>query len=180
MRKRINKYNQFINEKLSSDELNRILDKISEFGIDSLSNHERTLLDSHSDDTINVDVEVEEHINRYGIAKEIPKRVSLHVDDSDLEMNIGRYVRFKKQDNGRKLGLFVQEGMLYEIVSIQKHWGYVDGKYVSNKIGYRLAEIGKDNDFGRVGDVDEVEFVNISEEDAIINNKEIYTRLGLD
>ena len=67
--------------------------------------------------------------------------------------------------------------MIYETVAIQKHWGYVDGKYVSDKIGYRIAQVGYDNDFGRVGDVDEIKFVNISEEEAIKINTDINNKL---
>lgn len=61
--------------------------------------------------------------------------------------------------------------MVYEIIDVQKHWGYVDGHYTSNKIGYRIAEVGYDNDFGRVGDVDDIEFVNMTEDEAIAINK---------
>lgn len=64
-------------------------------------------------------------------------------------------------------------GMIYEIIAIQKHWGYINGKYVPDKIGYRIAKVGNNNDFGRVGDVDEVEFVNMPEEHVIIINKKI-------
>ena len=54
---------------------------------------------------------------------------------------------------------------------------YVDGKYVPDKVGYRIAQVGYDNDFGRVGDVDEIKFVNISEEDAIKINTDINNKL---
>ena len=67
--------------------------------------------------------------------------------------------------------------MIYEIVAIQKHWGYVDGKYVPDKVGYRIAQVGYDNDFGRVGDVDEIKFVNISEDEAIKINTDINNKL---
>ena len=54
---------------------------------------------------------------------------------------------------------------------------YVDGKYVPDKVGYRITQVGYDNDFGRVGDVDEIKFVNISEEDAIKINTDINNKL---
>jgi hypothetical protein len=41
---RVKNWKQFLNENLSEYQLNNILDKIHEFGIDSLSNHEKTLL----------------------------------------------------------------------------------------------------------------------------------------
>ena len=53
-----------------------------------------------------------------------------------------------------------------------------DGVYVPNKVGYRLAEVGYDNDFGRVGDIDKIEFVNISEYEAIVINKKINKKLN--
>jgi hypothetical protein len=48
---------------------------------------------------------------------------------------------------------------------------------VSNKIGYRIAEVGEERDFGRVGDVDEIEFVNITEDEAININQKIRSDL---
>lgn len=46
---------EYLNENLSQDQLNDILDKISEFGIDSLSNYEMKLLKSFSDKSIDVE-----------------------------------------------------------------------------------------------------------------------------
>lgn len=162
-------------ESLSQDDLNDILDKISKFGIDSLSQHEKILLKSFSDESIDVKDEIQKHINRYKTAKNVIEQVPLRVNDSELEKDIGRYIKFKyDKDNG----LFANMGMVYEIVAIQKHWGYIDGKYVPHKIGYRIAEVGKENDFGRVGDVDKVEFVNITEQEAIDINKEIHEKLS--
>jgi len=178
MREQINKvknWKQFLNENLSGYQLNIILDKISEFGIDSLSNHEKTLLKSYSDKSIDVKKEIEKHINKYQTSKNIIKTIPLQVDDEEFNKNIGRYVKFKKQKEWRKLGLLVNMGMIFEIVDVQKHWGYVDGKYIPNKIGYRIAEVGEERDFGRVGDIDEIEFVNITENEAININKEIHS-----
>ena len=172
---RVKNFGKFLKEDLSEDQLNTILDKISKSGLESLSNHEKTLLKSYSDKSIDVENEIQKHINKYQIAKNIIKTIPLHVDDDELEKNIGRYVKFKKQKEWRKLGLLVNMGMIFEIVAIQKHWGYVDGEYIPNKIGYRVAEVGNERDFGRVGDVDEIEFVNITEEEAMDINKEIHS-----
>ena len=161
---------EFLNENLSEYQLNNILDKISKYGVDSLSNFERTLLRSHNDPSIDIDIEIEKHNNKYKEAKNIIKDIPLQVEDEELENHIGRYVRYVDKENR---GLYAKLGMIYEIVSIQKHWGYIDGKYVFGKIGFRIAQVGKDNDFGRVGDVDEVEFIDISEEEAIEKNKQI-------
>lgn len=172
---RVKNFGKFLKEDLSEDQLNTILDKISKSGLESLSNHEKTLLKSYSDKSIDVENEIQKHINKYQIAKNIIKTIPLHVDDDELEKNIGRYVKFKKQKEWRKLGLLVNMGMIFEIVAIQKHWGYVDGEYIPNKIGYRVAEVGNERDFGRVGDVDEIEFVNITEDEAMDINKEIHS-----
>lgn len=174
---KINNWKQFLNENLTVYQLNTILDKISKSGLDSLSNHEKKLLKSYSDKSIDVKNEIQKHINKYQTAKNIIKTIPLEVNNEELEENIGRYVKFKKQKDWRKLGLLVNMGMIFEIVSIQKHWGYVNDKYVSNKIGYRIAEVGEERDFGRVGDVDEIEFVNITEDEAININQKIRSDL---
>ena len=166
---------EYLNEDISQKHLNDILDKITEFGIESLSNHELKLLKSFSDKSIDVKKEIEKHINKFKAAKEVIDIIPLKINDVILEKNIGRYVRFK--DKNKKRGLLAHMGMIYEIISIQKHWGYIDGKYVPHKIGYRIVEVGYDNDFGRVGDVDEIEFVNITEEEAININKDINKKI---
>ena len=167
---------EYLTESLSQNELNDILDKISEFGIDSLSNHEKKLLKSFSDKSIDVEKEIQKHINKFKTAKKVIDIIPLKTNDERLEKNVGRYVRFKDKKKNR--GLLANLGMIYEIVDIQKHWGYVDGVYVPNKVGYRLAEVGYDNDFGRVGDIDHIEFVNISEYEAIVINKKINKKLN--
>jgi len=166
---------EYLNENISQYHLNDILDKISEFGIESLSNHELKLLKSFSDKSIDVNNEIEKNINKFKTAKKVIDTIPLKTNDVNLEKNIGRYVRFKNKDKSR--GLLANMGMIYEIISIQKHWGDIDGKYVPHKIGYRIAQVGYDNDFGRVGDVDEIEFVNITEEEAININKDINKKL---
>lgn len=163
---------EYLNEDISQNELNYILDKISELGIDSLSNHEKKLLKSFSDKSIDVKKEIEKHIKKYKKAKEVINIIPLKIEDDELEKHIGRYVRFKDKDKNR--GLFANMGMVYEIISVQKHWGYVNKKYVPNKIGFRIAEVGNENDFGRVGDVDEIEFVNMTEDEAIKINQKIH------
>ncbi len=128
------------------------------------------LLKSYSDSNINADEEIKKHINKFKTAKNVASNFGLSVSDNSIEENIGRYVQFKTQKNSQQ-GSFSDKGAIYEIVGTQKHWGYVDGKYVNNKIGYRLATVGKDSDFGSVGDVDEVKFIKCSEPDAIkVNN----------
>jgi hypothetical protein len=164
-----------LNENVSQNQLNDILDKISEFGIESLSNHELKLLKSFSDKSIDVEKEIEKHINKFKTAKEVISTIPLKANDVNLEKNIGRYVRFKNKEKNR--GLLANMGMIYEIIAIQKHWGDINGEYVPHKIGYRIAEVGRDNDFGRVGDVDEIEFINMTEEDAISINNEINKKL---
>jgi len=166
---------EFLNESLSQNILNDILDKISEFGIESLSNYEMKLLKSFSDKSIDVEKEIQKNINKFKTAKKVIDTIPLKTNDEQLGKNIGRYVRFKDKDKNR--GLLANMGMVYEIISIQKHWGYIDGEYVPHKIGYRIAEVGYDNDFGRVGDIDEIEFVNMSEDDAIAINKKINIKL---
>lgn len=168
---------KYLNESLSDDELNDILDKIAEFGLDSLSNHEKTLLKSYSDKSIDVKNEIKKHINKYKTAKDIIKQIPLEIKGSDLEKNIGRYIKYKKEKDWQKKGLLVNMGMIFEIVAIQKHWGFINGEYVNNKIGYRVAEVGAENDFGRVADVDEIIFVNYSEDEAIQINQKIHTKI---
>ena len=176
MREYINKvknFEQFFNEGLKDYQLNNILDKITDNGIDSLSNHEKTLLKSYSDKSIDVKKEIKKHIDKYQTAKNVIKTIPLETEDEELEKDIGRYVRLKKDKKLKKQGLLVSMGMIFEIVSIQKHWGRVDGIYVFNKIGYRIAEVGNKTDFGRVGDIDKVEFLNITEDEAVKINKKI-------
>jgi len=180
MKRNILNWNGFLKENLSDDHLNSILDKISKYGIDALSNYEKTLLKSYSDKSIDVEEEIQKHINKFKIAKQVIKDVSLEASDNELEKNIGRYVKFSMNDKTKKYGLIQKLGMIYEIISIQKHWGYVNGKYVSDKIGYRLAQVGNDNDFGRVGDVDEIEFVDMTEDQAIQKNMEVMKKINID
>lgn len=169
---------EFLNEDLTDNQLNAILDKISEYGIESLSNHERTLLKSYSDKNIDVKEEIKKHANKYKIAKNVLDVIPLGTEDEDLNKNVGRFIRFKKDD---KHGLLAESGIIYEIVAIQKHWGHdKNGDYVPNIKGYRVAMAGNENDFGKVGPVDEIEFVNISEEDAISYNKKILKELNLE
>ena len=160
---------------MTQNKLNEILDKISEFGIESISNHEKKLLKSFSDKSIDVNEEMQKHINKFKIAKKVINTIPLKTNDERLEKNIGRYVKFKGKE--KKRGLLANLGMVYEIIDIQKHWGYVDGNYVPFKVGYRISEVGYDKDFGRVGDVDEIEFINISEDEAIAINKKINSKI---
>ena len=174
----VNNWKQFLNENLSEYQLNNILDKISKYGLESLSNHEKTLLKSYSDNSIDVKKEIENHNNKYKVAKNIIKTIPLQIDDDELEKNIGRYIKFKKQKDVQSMGLIRSMGTIFEIVAIQKHWGYIDGKYVPNKIGYRVAIVGRENDFGCAADVDEIEFVNATEYEATNINKKIFSGFG--
>lgn len=175
MKQHIRLYKQFINENVLDD----ILDKISQLGINSLSNHEIKLLKSFSDNSIDAKKEIEKHTNKFKTAKKVIDIIHLKTHHEELEKHIGRYVKFKSTCDEVSLGLLAKLGMIYEIVAVQNHWGYVDGKYVPDKIGYRIAKVGEDNDFGRVGDIDVVEFVNITEEEALSINKAIYKKLDL-
>jgi hypothetical protein len=171
--KKILNYKAFNENYLRQDVLDRILDKISERGIDALSNHEKTLLDNYAKDNFDAQQEIQKHINKYKEAKGVVKDLGLSVNEHPLTDDIGRYVVFKK---GR--GLIAQLGIIHEIVGVQKHWGHnEEGKYVFGIIGYRVAQVGKDNDFGRVGPVDKVEFVNMTEEEAIEKNKELNKKI---
>ncbi len=116
---------EYLGESIKQDKLDEILDKISEFGIDSLSNHEKTILKSFSDNSIDIKNEIEKHQNKFKTSKQVIETIPLKTNDEELEKNIGRYVKFKSYDESR--GLFANMGMIYEIVAIQKHWGYVDG-----------------------------------------------------
>jgi hypothetical protein len=161
---------------ISTDMLNDILDKISEFGIKSLSDHEMTLLKSYSDEKIDVEKEIQKHQNKYLTAKSIVRDViPLAVDCHELERNIGRFIKFKKGDP-KADGLLVSKGSIYEIIGIQKHWGYDEnGKYVPDRIGYRVARVNREHkDFGRVCPVERAIFVNITEEEAIEINQKIW------
>lgn len=109
--------------------------------------------------------------NKYTKANLLISLVHLKSNDSILEKNIGRYARFK--DKNPNLGLLSNLGMIYEIIAIQNHWGYVDGHYSSNKVGYRIVEVGNTDSFGKVGDVDLIEFINFTEKQAISKNKQI-------
>jgi len=96
-----------------------------------------------------------------------------------LSKNIGRYVKYDLSKVDKKqIGSLAANGIIYEIVDIQKHYGYVDGKYVPDKIGYRVKTIGIENDFGRPMDVDNLIFVNDMTEDEARNiNQKIYNKL---
>lgn len=102
-------------------------------------------------------------------ATDVLSKVPLGVTNHPFEIHIGKYVKFKGKDNGS----FKDGGAIFEIVAIQKHWGYINGEYLPNKIGFRLSDVGNPNSFGCVGDIDEVEFVNISEADASLFNKNL-------
>lgn len=168
-----------INESLSEPELNRILDKINKNGMSSLSNHEKTLLKSYSDKNIDVDEEKKKQQKKQkSVMNVISNQVThLKVEEGeyeDLENNIGRYIRFKGTEN-MKIG---DEGWgymgIFEIVGLQKHWGHnEEGKYVPDRIGYRVAKVGVENDFGKPCSVEEAEFVDISEEEAMKINKKL-------
>lgn len=165
-------------EKLSNDELNSILDKISKSGVDSLSNHERNLLNNYDNKEFDSDEEIRKHQAKYKTSKGVPSIVGLNVDNHDLEKDIGRYARFKKpanEDEAKQMGLIKAKGTIFEIVGVQKHWGHnSEGKYVPDMIGYRVAMVGKENDFGSVMSVKEAEFLNnITEEEAIEFNKSL-------
>jgi len=169
-------YKQFLlKESVSMDIANDILDKISKSGIKSLSQHEMTLLKAYSDKNFDAEEEIQKHQNKFLTAKSVVKGFGLDVNGHELEKDIGRFVKFKiKKGDRQNLGLIVWMGTIYEIVGIQKHWGYDEnGKYVPDRIGYRVAEVGENRSFGRVCGTDQAIFVNITEEEAININKKI-------
>ena len=144
--------------------------------MDSLSNHEKQLLKSRSDASIDVKEEIEKHVNKYKLGKGVITQMfpTFQIENEDLEKNIGRYIIYDMSKlDGKSIGNLAGSGTIFEIIHIQKHWGHVDGKYVSDKEGYRVAPVGDENSFGRVADVDEIIFVDMSEEEAINKNKEL-------
>jgi len=160
---------------LTQQELNQILDKIGENGIDSLSNHEKTLLDNYDNPNFDKKEEIDKFQNKYLTSKGVTKDLGLSIENHPLEEDIGRYIKFKPED---MQGLFKNFGTVYEIVGIQKHWGHNDeGEYVPNMIGYRVAPVGKDDDFGTVCAIKEAIFVNMNEEDAIAHNKGVNKKI---
>lgn len=167
-------------ETLSTDMLNDILDKISEFGIKSLSDHEKKLLKSYSDKNIDVEEEIRIHQNKFLTAKSVVRDlVPLAVDGHELEKDIGRFIQFKVKDDTietrKKMGYQKWLGFIFEIVGVQKHWGHDEkGNYVPNRIGYRVAEVGNDDDFGAVCGTNEAIFLDITEDEALKINKKIW------
>ena len=134
------------------------------------------MLKSYSDKNIDVGEEIKKHQNKFLTAKSVIRdMIPLAVDGHELEKDIGRFIKYKVEKGDKeKLGLAVWFGTIYEIVGIQKHWGYDEnGKYVPDRIGYRVAQVGVDDDFGRVCGTDEAIFVDVSEEEAIRINKNI-------
>ena len=165
-------------EKLSDNLLNDILDKISKYGVDSLSNHDRNLLDNYDNKNFNVEEEIKKHKDRYKQSKEVVKDLGISISGHYLEKDIGRYARFKKPKNKKEaemMGRIKVSGTIFEIVGVQKHWGYnEEGRYVPDIIGYRVARVGNDNDFGSVMSVKNAEFLdNITEEEAIEFNRNL-------
>ena len=94
---------EYIGESIKQDKLDEILDKISEFGIDSLSNHEKTILKSFSDNSIDIKNEIEKHQNKFKTSKRVIETIPLKTNDEELEKNIGRYVKFKSYDKSNGL-----------------------------------------------------------------------------
>jgi len=144
-----------------------------------LTTIDRNKLNSISDSDIDIESEIEKRKKPMDVLDKIEH---LKTSDEKLQENIGRYVKFKQEvlDKGKR-GLIDEMGAIYEIVGIQKHHGYIDGAYSSNKIGYRIMIIGdafgRAGSFGKVGDVDSIEFINISEDKAIEINNEISLKL---
>lgn len=157
--------------------IDELLDKISKSGIDSLSPNDIKILNEFSISNTSVKNEIERQQLRYKRSKEVLNSIPLRTNNIELERNIGKFVRFKKK-NKTAIGLISWMGTIYEIVDVQKHWGYnKELKYVPDIDGYRLARVGVQDDFGKVGSIDDIVFVDISEEDAIIINKKILDEL---
>ena len=160
----INSWKVFESDQLPQSMLNNILDKISKNGVDSLSNYETNLLGSMSDKSVDVAKEIQKHQKKYKLSKDVITDIfpTFQVKNNEMEENIGRYVIYDMDKLDKdQAGFAAASGTVYEIVGVQKHWGYVDGKYVSDKIGYRIAEVGNEKTWGRVGDVDKIVFVKI-------------------
>jgi hypothetical protein len=168
---------QFLNEGLSEEQLNNILDKISESGLESLSAYENKLLKSYSDKNIDVEKEIERYKNKFKTAKRVLDDIPLRATNKELKKNIGRFIVFKKDESR---GMLANSGAVYEIVDIQKMFGHnKQGQYVSNIVGYRVALVGMDDDFGRPALPEDIIFTNISEEEAVKINKRIVDELDL-
>ena len=68
---------EYLGESIKQDKLDEILDKISEFGIDSLSNHEKTILRSFSNNSIDIKNEIEKHQNKFKTTKQVIETIPL-------------------------------------------------------------------------------------------------------
>lgn len=75
------------------------------------------------------------------------------------------------------MGFYVGEGMIFEIKSIQKHKGRIHGRLVDDKVGYALEEVNDiDDKVNMVGDVDKIQFIDISKDEAMKINKSIHSK----
>lgn len=160
-----NDFVNHINESVSNYEIDTILDKINSDGIESLSDYELKLLDSVNDKSIDIDKITAERDKRHKKGMNaVTNLVPLATTDEEMEKNIGRYVKIKPTDKNHK-GLLIKYGAIYEIVGIQKIW--------NGDKAYRIMFVGADNPsllFGQPAKVDSIEFVNISEEEALKKN----------
>lgn len=172
---------KFVFESINELNLDNILDKISSNGIDSLTNIEQKFLKSYSDKSIDITREIENRNKRYKLSKDIISKehgIGLQRYDRELSKNIGRYCKWKPSIYYKNPPKEDKWGIIYEIVDTQTHWGYnKDGEYVPDKIGYRVIRVGKENDFGKPLSVDNCEFINIDEKDAIQNNKIVFKKI---
>jgi hypothetical protein len=169
----IKKFNENID---IQKQIDYILDKINKIGYDKLSNYDKKILDKYKDDYSEIEQILKDQEEKYKAPNEVTNDLNLSIENDDLAMNIGRYVKLKVPENGG--GLIHKYGVIYEIVGLQKMWGDNEkGQYVFGIEGYRLSQIGKENDFGRPGNPNEIIFVDLSEKEALEHNKKVMDKI---
>lgn len=148
--------------------INKILDKISKNGYETLSNFDKNILDNFEDQDY-IKTLIAEDDKKYSKSKNMIKSTPFHIDGHDLEDDIGKFVKYDlTKVIPKEIGSIAANGTIYEITSIQKTY--------NDEIAYRIGIVGKD-DFGRVMSVDNAIFVNISEDEAISINKDIWDKI---
>ena len=168
---------KYFNESIDTQEhIDYILDKINKIGYDKLSNHDKKLLDKYKDGSDEIKKIITQKEKEIKSPNKVTKDLGFSIENDDLAINIGRYVRLTDKVNTGLLGKY---GIIYEIVGLQRMWGRnKEGKYVPNIEGYRLSQVGKKNDFGRPGDPSELKFIdNMTEKEVLDYNEKVMIRI---
>lgn len=148
------------------DKINFILDKIKYRGLDTLSNHEKKILKLFREDQNNLlEEEAKRFDESYKTSKFIIRKFGVNYNgNSDLWFDIGRYIKFK-QKNG-----LIEDDFIFEIVELQKIY--------DESVAYRVVIVGQDSDLGRPARPSDVMFVDLTEEEAMEKNKEIFNNIS--